>query len=255
MRTPSEIRNWFRCVLTIPLAFILNFHRPDVCNRRKKERLPLALGKATFPRLCRQEILVMLFTVLGYLIVNLSVPCWAATAGSGEMSRIPAIGSGPYELYIFTDYFCGPCQALEAELDSTLRELIARNSVKISFVDLPIHGETILFNRYFLYAARAAGSGRDLLRARQELFALAALPAAADEKKIVSRFENQKIAFKVYDLKPVYPELNRIIKRFNVRSTPTCVVKYSSTDIRSYSGIAQIRQGMAVLLAATAKSK
>jgi len=172
-----------------------------------------------------------------------------------EKSRIPSIGSGPYELYIFTDYFCGPCQTLEAELDSTLRELIARNSVKITFVDLPIHRETILFNRYFLYAAHAAGSGRELLRARQELFSLAKGRDATDEKMIVSQFNKRNIAVKVYDLKPVYPKLNRMIKQFNVRSTPTCVVQYSSTDIRTYSGVSRIRQGLAVLLAATAKAK
>jgi len=132
---------------------------------------------------------------------------------------------------------------------------MASNSVKITFIDIPIHRQTTLYNRYFLYAANAAGSGRDLLLARQELFALAGRDAAANEKKIVSRFENQKISFKVYDLKPVYPELNRIIKQFKVRSTPTCVVRYSSSDIRTYTGVTQIKQGMAVLLTATARSK
>lgn len=195
----------------------------------------------------------MLLTVLGCLLMNMTASSLAVAEVGGERSRIPAAGKGPYELYIFTDYFCGPCQALEAELDTTLRELLVRNSVKISFVDLPIHRETILLNRYFLYAAHAAGSGRDLLRARQELFALAKGQDAADEKMIVSRFNKGNIAFKVYDLKPVYPQLNRIIKQFDVRSTPTCVVQYSSTDIRIYAGVTQIKQGMAVLLAATAR--
>jgi len=146
-------------------------------------------------------------------------------------------------------------KALEKELDAPLRELMASNSVKITFIDIPIHRQTTLYNRYFLYAANAAGSGRDLLLARQELFALAGRDAAANEKKIVSLFKNRNIAFKVYDLKTVYPEFNRIIKQFNVSSTPTCVVKYSPTDVRTYSGISRIRNGLAVLRAATAKLK
>jgi len=213
------------------------------------------MGIAMFPRFSRQGMLVILLTVLGCLVVNMTDPCPAATDVGVEKSRIPSIGGGPYELYIFTDYFCGPCQALEAELDSTLRELIARNSVKITFVDLPIHRETILFNRYFLYAAHATGSDMELLRARQELFSLAKGRDATDEKMIVSQFNKRNIAVKVYDLKPVYPKLNRMIKQFNVRSTPTCVVQYSSADIRTYTGVSRIRQGMAVLLAATAKAK
>jgi len=197
----------------------------------------------------------VLFTVIGCVIVNAAFPCWATPVNPAKQSRIPAIGSGPYELYIFTDYFCGPCQALEPELDSILRELMARNSVKITFIDIPIHEQTALFNRYYLYAAHAAKSGRDLLVSRQELFALARRDGAADEKKIAGLFKRRNIAFKVYDVKPVYSEFNRIIKQFNVSSTPTCVVKYGPADIRTYSGIPQIRNGLAVLRAATAKSK
>jgi len=200
-------------------------------------------------------MLVILLTVLGCLVVNMTDPCPAATDVGVEKSRIPSIGGGPYELYIFTDYFCGPCQALEEELDSTLQTLIKRNTVKIHFVDLPIHRETVLFNRYFLYAACASGSSRNVLRARRELFSLAEHQDAADEQKIIHRFEHRNIPFKVYDLKPVYPELNRIIRQFNVHSTPTCIIKFNPADIRSYSGVSRIRQGMALLLAATAASK
>ncbi|SEM38797.1 hypothetical protein SAMN04489760_1139 [Syntrophus gentianae] len=253
MLTTPEIWNGFRYLLTPTPASILNAPRPEFYGL--KERLFFTIGKATFPRLSSHRILGILLIILGYLLMNMTFSCWAATVGSAEKSRIPTIGTGPYKLYIFTDYFCGPCQALEAELDSMLQELIERNSVKITFVDLPIHRGTVLFNRYYLYAAHTAGSGRDLLRIRRELFALAGLQPPADEKKIISRFENRNIAFQVYELKPVYRELNRIIKEFNIHSTPTCVVQYSSTDIRTYSGIAQIRQGMNVLLAATARSK
>ena len=239
MQTIPEIRNLFRC---LPTNLPFNSNRPDRIQRRQER----------FFSLSRQRILVTLLAVLGCLIASLTFAGMPNPAYGAEKPRVPTIGSGPYELYIFTDYFCGPCQTLEPELDSTLRDLIARKSVKITFIDIPIHRQTTLYNRYFLYAANAAGSGRDLLLARQELFALARRDAAANEKKIVSLFKKRNISFKVYDLKTVYPEFNRIIKQFNVRSTPTCVVKYSPTDVRTYSGISQIRNGLAVLRAATA---
>jgi len=238
-----EIRISFR---SLPCTVIFNSNRPDLRIRHGEERLF---------SLARRRINVAILAVLGFLIASFTFAGVAQSAYGAEKPRIPSIGSGPYELYIFTDYFCGPCQALEKELDATLRELMASNSVKITFIDIPIHRQTTLYNRYFLYAANAAGSGRDLLLARQELFALAGRDAAANEKKIVSLFKNRNIAFKVYDLKTVYPEFNRIIKQFNVSSTPTCVVKYSPTDVRTYSGISRIRNGLAVLRAATAKLK
>jgi len=239
LQTIPEIRNLFRC---LPTNLLFNSNRPDRIQRRQERLFSLS----------RQRILVTLLAVLGCLIASLTFTGMPKSAYGAEKPRVPTIGSGPYELYIFTDYFCGPCQTLEPELDSTLRDLIARKSVKITFIDIPVHRQTTLYNRYFLYAANAAGSSRDLLFARQELFALARRDAAANEKKIVSLFKKRNISFKVYDLKTVYPEFNRIIKQFNVRSTPTCVVKYSPTDVRTYSGISQIRNGLAVLRAATA---
>lgn len=202
-----------------------------------------------------RRLMALLLMFLGCLMLTAPFfpgvkPSWGA-----EKPVVPAIGSGPYELYIFTDYFCGPCQRLEAELDPALQELTARNSVKIIFVDIPIHRQTTLYNRYYLYAARSAATGGALLRIRRELFALAGRDAAADEKKIVSLFKSRNIPFEIHDLKPAYGEFNRIITQFNVRATPTCVVKYSPSDVRTYSGIPQIRSGLAVLRAATAKTK
>ncbi len=223
----------------------LSVHRPESRVQWGWERL--------FP--LHRRLMALLLMFLGCLMLNAPFFPGVKSSWGAEKPVVPTIGSGPYELYIFTDYFCGPCQRLEAELDPALQELTARNSVKILFIDIPIHRQTTLYNRYYLYAARAASTGGDLLRIRRELFALAGRDAAADEKKIVSLFKSRNIAFEIYDLKPAYGEFNRIIKQFNVRATPTCVVKYSPSDVRTYSGIPQIRSGLAVLRAATAKPR
>ena len=255
MRTIMEILHFLGHVPTISSAFTLSADRSDLHNSYRCNRFPFPLRQAVFPPSACRTILTILIAVLGSVIVSFSFSGGTPPAYGAEKPRMPSIGSGPYELYVFTDYFCGPCQALERELDITLRELMVRNSVKIMFIDLPLSRQTALYNRYFLYAAHAADSGRDILLARQELFALAGRDAAADEKKIVRLFKSRNITFKVYDLKPVHAELNRIIKQFKIRSTPTCVVKYSSTDIRTYRGVFEIRNGLAVLRAATARLK
>jgi hypothetical protein len=76
-------------------------------------------------------------------------------------------------------------------MDFTLSKLMARNDVRIVFVDIPIHRQTVLFNRYFLYAARVSGSGEDLLRIRKELFALAECRTIPDETKIVDTLKKR----------------------------------------------------------------
>ncbi|WP_408998530.1 DsbA family protein [Syntrophus buswellii] len=255
MSASSEMQTLYRYLLTIIRIF--NSDVPGLASRNRycRKTLSYTRAKAAVPRLSSGRMMALLLTVAGYLAISVAFPCRVSAAGGLEKPGLPSIGSGLYELYIFTDYFCGPCQTLEEELDSTLQELIKRNAVKIHFVDLPIHRETVLFNRYFLYAACASGSSRNVLRARRELFSLAEHQDTVDEQKIVRRFEQRNIPFKVYDLKPVYPEFNHIIRQFNVHSTPTCVIKFNPADIRSYSGVSRIRQGMAVLLAATAASK
>ena len=54
------------------------------------------------------------------------------------------------------------------------------------------------------------------------------------------------MAFKPYDPKPVYAVWNRTIEEFKANATPTCFVKYSSTDIRKYVGPDEIRKGLTI---------
>jgi hypothetical protein len=58
-----------------------------------------------------------------------------------------------------------------------------------------------------------------------------------------------------YNVKPVFSELNKIIKTHAVKSTPTCIIKYSDSDIRKYTGIFEIQNGLAMLRAAQKNGK
>jgi phage terminase large subunit len=57
----------------------------------------------------------------------------------------------------------------------------------------------------------------------------------------------QKIAWKPYDEKSVFQQFSRIIKENSVNQTPTCVIKYSATNIKKYVGDDEIWDGLTKL--------
>jgi len=156
-------------------------------------------------------------------------------------------GKGPYELIIFTDYFCQPCQRVEGALPQTLEDLIERGGVKITIVDLPLYKLTPLYARYFLYALNASANYKDALRARQVLFKKASSLGAITAEHLERDLKSEGIAIKPYNIKASLARYTELIGKYGVRSTPTFVFVYSPTDIRKYSGSEPVKKGIAEL--------
>jgi len=178
-------------------------------------------------------------------MVTLSMTSAASVAA--EKSPIPSYGAGKYELFVFTDYFCPPCQGLETDMEPVLKGLLAAGGVKITFIDVPIHPYSLLYIKYFLYAANADSKNKDILRARNILFTLAKSNNVTTENDLANALRKQRVAFKPYDLKNVFAALTEIVRKYNIRSTPTCIVKYSDTDVRKYLGTDEIKKGLSLL--------
>ncbi len=168
---------------------------------------------------------------------------------------VPSYGEGSYEVIIFTDYFCPPCQIFEPELSLILNKLMEKGVAKITFVDAPVNKLTQMYGKYYLYAANASNDFWEIQLARKALFSIAETNVVSTEESLASELKAQGVAFKPYDLSKVVPALNEILKSHDVRSTPACVVKYSSTDIRKYSGPEEIKRGLSLLLPSPKPSK
>jgi len=182
------------------------------------------------------------------ILVFLSVAIRAAHAA--EDAPIFSYGVGPYELIIFTDYFCQPCQKMEGGLHKTIEEMIGRGGVKVTFVDLPLYKLTPLYATYFLYALNASSTYKDALKTRQILFERASRLGAITAEHLERDFKSEGIAIKPYDTRASLAKYSEMIKKYKVHSTPTFVFVYSSTDIRKYSGREPIRKGMEDLVKA-----
>jgi thiol-disulfide isomerase/thioredoxin len=173
---------------------------------------------------------------------------FVAPAAGAENETIPSYGRGPREVLIFSDYFCPPCQALEPKLEPVLDALYKQGNVKIRFVDTPMHKETPLFAKFYLYATKAAPDYGAAIRSRQILFSLAKKENVLwMDERIEEAFRKEKVAFTPFDFRTTQPELNRLIREHRVDSTPTCVIKYSAADTRKYVGEMEILKGLAAL--------
>jgi len=233
----------------IIMAFIINYERPLVQEYSMLKKLIYGLGGAEFAPVNKLKVPLLVFILLGYIFIVLTFSGSTTPAYGAERPLVPSYGHGKYELIIFTDYFCPPCQLLESEIDPALTEFLSRGGVRITFVDLPIHKETPLYAKYFLYAAKAGTSYDNVLYARRVLFSLAKNRAALSEEELKMALSSQSVPFTPYNLQPVYPALNKIISTYKVKSTPTCVIKYSNDDIRKYTGTFEIRNGLGMLRA------
>ena len=178
-----------------------------------------------------------------------------APAAGADNETIPSYGRGPREVLIFSDYFCPPCRALEPKLEPVLDALYKQGNVKIRFVDTPMHKETPLFAKFYLYAAKATPDYRSAMRARQVLFALAGKENVFwMDERIEEAFRKEKVAYTPFDFRTAQPELNRLIREHRVDSTPTCVIKYSDSDTRKYVGEMEILKELAAIRPAAKKA-
>lgn len=174
-------------------------------------------------------------------------------AGGADNETIPSYGRGPREVLIFSDYFCPPCREMEPKLEPVLDVLYKQGNVKIRFVDTPMHRETPLFAKFYLYAAKANPDYGAAVRARQVLFALAGKENVFwMDERIEEAFRKEKIAFTPFDFRTAQPELNRLIREYRVDSTPTCVIVSPGETPRKHMGADDILKGLRSLNAGPA---
>ena len=184
---------------TLILAFIVNFKR----SRRWLAALAAGAGLIFF----------MLF------FSGSATPVYAAEPPT------PTFGKGQTDVRIYTDYFCGPCRAEEAEVMALITELVEKNLIRVTFIDTPIHKETVLYAGYFLSALNAKDKG-DIRRAvtlRAALFEAAA--EKITEREALEIFLKKKgITLRPFDTAPVFKIYGNYLNEDRINATPSCVI-------------------------------
>jgi protein-disulfide isomerase len=160
-------------------------------------------------------------TSLLLFLLIVSGPTMPVTAADPPL---PAFGGGAVEVRVYTDYFCEPCRAEEREVMSAITELVAKNRIRVTFIDTPIHPETVLYAGYFLAAVNAKREFSQAVAARTALFEAAELEIR--EKGELETFLKKKgVEIRPFDIAPVFAILSKQIKEDRINSTPTIVIR------------------------------
>jgi protein-disulfide isomerase len=184
--------------LVLVLIFAINF---------QKKKLPL----------------IAIMAVLGLLFLLLTFK-GSATPAFAEENFITSFGSGRVNVRIYTDYFCAPCRAAEPEIEALLTKLLEKNAIRLTLVDTPVHKETPLYARYFLYILNENKRFfTQAMLARGALFEAAAqnILTAKDLEAFLAK---KNIKFKPLDAAPLFKNLENYIKEDSISSTPSCVI-------------------------------
>lgn len=161
--------------------------------------------------------LVLGFVLFSIFFLGLVTPVYA------DEFLVPTFGKGKTEVRLYTDYFCGPCRAMEPKLEKVISDLVKRKAISITFIDTPIHEQTNLYARYFLYILNEKKELNRALHARAVLFE-AAGNKITEKEKLEKFLKEKKIAFKPFNVTPTFGVFSIYLKEDNINATPSCVI-------------------------------
>lgn len=246
-----QIRNNVFCPFCLAFAalviaaFIVNYEASSAWLENQRKMWLYFLGEVNLPLFRIHKLPLVVVSLLGYFIILLTFS--GSVTPSYEQDKIggvPSLGQGNYEVILFADYFCPPCQMIDAKAEPVLKELLASGKVKITFVDVLFTKVSPIYARTFLYAVNAGAANEEVLRIRKTLFTAAQVKRIQSQDALINYVKKEKIAGKKLDEKPVFQMWSNLIKQHEVNRTPTCVIKYSVTDVKKYVGTDEIWDGL-----------
>jgi len=238
------------------LSFIINYEVPSAWREKRSRMWLYFLGEVNVPMLKLKRFPLLLVSILGYLTILVTFSGSVTPAyGQDSAQVIPSLGSGAYEVTVFADYFCPPCRMIDAKAEPLFKELLATGKVKITFVDVPFSRATPKYAKYYLYALNVNADAANVFHVRRILFDAAQVNRIQTEEELVAHLKDKKVLWKAMDEKSIFPLLSAIIKEHKVDATPTCVIKYSASDVKKYVGTDEIWDGLTKLKAYLATVK
>lgn len=178
-------------------------------------------------------------------ICVVTILCLSFLASNANAQRvIPSMGIGSYEVLMFSDYFCPPCNRIDMKAERLMKELLETGKVKITFVDVPFHSATPIYAKYYLYAVNAKADPGNVFHVRRILFDAAQAKRIQKEDALIAYLKEKKIFWKPMDEKAIFPLLSAFIKEKKVDQTPTCVIRYPLAGEKKYVGDVEIWDGL-----------
>jgi hypothetical protein len=161
--------------------------------------------------------------------------CSVPVTGAAELKNenMASFGTGKIKVRLYTDYFCVPCRAAEPRIEATLKGLVTKNIINVTFIDTPFHKFSSLYARYFLFALNENRNFEHALSVRATLFETAKEGVSDPQKKealseaerIEEYLKKKGIKFSAFDVRPIFVAFERYLREDNVDATPSCVIE------------------------------
>jgi thiol-disulfide isomerase/thioredoxin len=169
-----------------------------------------------------KKIFIAVSVVLGLILFTILFK-GSATPVYAEEILLPSFGNGQIKVRLYTDYFCNPCRALEPKLEPLVIELVKKGIINITFIDTPVHPQTTLYAKYFLYILYEDKDFDHALRARADLFK-SAKEKITDYETLEAFLNKEGIKFKSFDTNPTFSLFSNYLKEDSINATPTCII-------------------------------
>lgn len=207
--------------------------------------LALIIAMLFLINLDKKKVMMAAFSVvLGFVFLLAffqSIPLKTDTGGQS----LPSFGRGEVKVRLYTDYFCGPCREVEPEVEAVLYNLVRKNRINLTFIDMPIHRHTPVYTAYYLSLAQRERGMDQVLRIRKVLF------QAAEKKIVGGKTLRDYLDMEGYDINDIDEKANsaeatRYIQEDEVGGTPTLVIVHGKKKIK-YFGKLEVLKGLQTL--------
>ncbi len=185
-----------------------------------------------------QKIFVAVSLLVGFILFSVFFE-GSVTPAYAEDLPSPSFGNGQTKVRLYTDYFCNPCRSLEPQLEPVIRSLIKKGVITVTFIDTPVHPQTTLYAKYFLYALNQNRDFDNALRARSVLFEAAKEKITGNEK-LESFIQGKGLKIRSFDTNPLFGILGSYLKEDMINSTPTCII-YKNGKKERFTGTGILR--------------
>jgi hypothetical protein len=165
--------------------------------------------------------------IFALTILATTILFFAPVANTAEPQDgfITSFGNGKIKIRLYANYFCGPCGLLEPKAESILKELVKKDAINITFIDIPLNQNSSLYIKYFLYMLNEKRQFDHAILARSLLFE-AAKQNITGKDNLEAFIKKKGIKFKPFDLKSVFSTMEDWInKKDKIASTPTCIIE------------------------------
>ncbi len=113
---------------------------------------------------------------------------------------------------------------MEPDVEPILKDLLKKNAIRLTLVDVPISQLSAIFARNFLYALKDNCDLEQALRVRNVLQNAATDKEIKTQERIEALFKEKGIAYSIGNPKPVFERYNALLKEDKINATPTCVI-------------------------------